>query len=83
MQRLGLDYEEGVPPHPPTTLSPQSTLWLQKLPASATAASLNDAFQQWGGRVLHMIYDPVALVDSAQALIQLPDPEIVSPRDSL
>lgn len=58
-------------------LPQMSILWLQKLPESATKASLNDAFQQWGGRVLEMIYDPIALVDSAQALIQLPNPDIV------
>lgn len=77
MQGLQHPYKEGGSPKQPRSRA-LSTLWLRKLPDRTTVTILKDAFQQWGGRVLRVLYDPITLTENGQAIVQLPGPDIVS-----
>ena len=75
LQLMNHSVQAGRPPAEQEQHSP--ILWLHGVSHLCTDATVTAAFEQWGGRVLRRLVDPVTLVDNGQALVILDSPEKV------
>lgn len=69
LQKLGVPGKMTRPPPQPDKQS--SVLWLRGLSARCSEESLGASFEQWGGRVVRTLVDPISYVRNGQALIAL------------